>query len=280
MKIIDRVRATLDEDIQSGDITANLLLKSFQHVEATIRCKDVGVFCGNSIILAMQDLYPQLQFKDIINDGAEISKGDICCCIEGDIRDIVQIERTLLNFLQRLSGISTITNQFVKALNDDSIQILDTRKTTPLLRDLEKEAVLAGGGYNHRFGLYDMVLVKENHLITFIKNYGISSFNSYLKSHKIQSPSVLIEVEINDQDILKLIDLEPIDIVMLDNMSLDDLEKSVEIINQKRSKILKEVSGNITLNTIHHYRGIDIDRISIGSLTHSVKALDLSLLVT
>ena len=279
MEIIECVKASLNEDIKTGDITSNLLLNSTDNVSASIISKDVGVFFGQPIISALQTLYPNLIISTLVQDGDSVSKGSICCELKGNSRDIVMLERTLLNFLQRLSGIASITRQFVTALDDDTIKVLDTRKTTPLLRELEKKAVVAGGGYNHRHGLYDMILVKENHLIRYIKAYGIEQFNSLIRSQKIASPEVLIEVEVNDVSLLRPIDFEPIDIVMFDNMSDHELKESIEIINQVQSKPLKEVSGNVTLDTIHHYRGIDIDRISVGSLTHSVKALDLSLIV-
>ncbi|MGA0241653.1 MAG: carboxylating nicotinate-nucleotide diphosphorylase, partial [Candidatus Marinamargulisbacteria bacterium] len=212
-------------------------------------------------------------------DGAPVSPGDACCHLNGSGQDIVTLERTLLNFLQRLSGVATMTQQFVRALDDPNIHILDTRKTTPLLRHLEKQAVVAGGGHNHRQGLYDMILVKENHLISYINTHGIAAFNHQLTTHKKTHPNILIEVEVAEISLLSELDLTPIDIIMFDNMSLTKLTRGLRIIQDSRATILTEVSGNIDLDTIHQYRGVPIDRISIGRLTHSVNALDLSLLV-
>ena len=279
MDTISCIKHALHEDIQDGDITSILLLTESRHVSAKLIAKETGVFFGNSIIEGFKTLYPNLLFSDQISDGMFVKKGDCCLVLSGDIRDIVTLERTLLNFLQRLSGIASITRQFVDALDDPSIQVLDTRKTTPLFRTLEKAAVVAGGGFNHRFGLYDMVLVKENHLISYIQEFGVDQFNQRLHDHKQGQPTILVEVEVNDLTLLHEIDLNYIDIIMFDNMSITDLENAINHVNKSEHQPLKEVSGNICLNTISRYRGIDIDRISVGSLTHSVKALDLSLLV-
>ena len=279
MNVIDCLKATLDEDIRDGDITSQLLLTEEAQASANIIAKNKGIFCGLDIIAGLRTLYPSLTFNMNVSDGDCLEKGTICLTIDGNIQDIVIVERTLLNFLQRLSGISTITRQFVDTLNDESIKVLDTRKTTPLLRMLEKKAVVAGGGFNHRFGLYDMVLVKENHLISYIKEFGIDAFNKKIEQHKCLSPSILVEVEVNDFSLLNQLNLNLIDIIMLDNMNMNELLDSIRIINQQSNPPLKEVSGNITLDTIGQYNGVDIDRISVGSLTHSVKALDLSLIV-
>ncbi|MEK9727433.1 MAG: carboxylating nicotinate-nucleotide diphosphorylase [Candidatus Margulisiibacteriota bacterium] len=278
MEIIELVKATLHEDIQNGDITSNLLLDASPS-EAAIIAKAEGVFFGMPILNALKELYPGLIFKMHCRDGDGILVGDSCCEIQGSAKDIVVIERTLLNFLQRLCGIATTTQQFVRALGDPNIQVLDTRKTTPLLRSLEKQAVVAGGGFNHRQGLYDMVLVKENHLFSYIQTHGIDSFNQLLRDYKIKFPTISIEVEVNDFNHLNLLDFSVIDIVMFDNMNMDLLLKCIAFVNELPSKPLKEVSGNVSLDSIHQYRGIDIDRISVGSLTHSVKAMDLSLLL-
>lgn len=227
----------------------------------------------------MNQINPLISCELLVNDGDKIAPNDVCVSITGDLRTIVEIERTLLNFIQRLSGVSTITSQFVAELNDPTIDILDTRKTTPLLRDLEKQAVCAGGGKNHRFGLHDMVLVKENHLYLYTKEFGLSSFNEKIKEQKISHPTMLIEVEVSSLELLQQLDLAVIDIVMFDNMPFEELHRCIDFVNECPNKPLKEVSGNICLDTISLYRGIDIDRISIGSLTHSVTALDVSLLV-
>ena len=279
MNVIDCIKDALEEDIQTGDVTTELLLPNERHVNASIIAKANGVFFGEPIVQELQQLFPSIAFNLTVTDGDRVSHGTKCLTLSGDIRTIVQIERTLLNFLQRLSGVASITRQFVDALDDERIQVLDTRKTTPNLRYLEKKAVLAGGGFNHRHGLYDMVLVKENHLISYIDDYGIDAFNATIRSFKSTHPSKHVEVEVASLSLLQTLDLNLIDIVMFDNMSMPALSDCIEWVNKSEKKPLKEVSGGINLDTIKQYRGIDIDRISVGSLTHSVQALDLSLLV-
>lgn len=279
MNIKECIKFALHEDLPSIDVTSNLLLSNQRHAKAQIISKAHGVFFGGPIIDAMNQMNPLISCELLLNDGDTIVPNDVCVSITGDLRTIVEIERTLLNFIQRLSGISTITSQFVTALNDPTIDILDTRKTTPLLRELEKQAVVAGGGKNHRFGLHDMVLVKENHLYLYVEEFGMASFNKKIKGHKISEPTILIEVEVSSLELLQQLDLNVIDIVMFDNMPFEEFRRCIDFVNQHPKKPLKEVSGNIRLDTISMYRGIDIERISIGSLTHSVNALDLSLLV-
>ena len=279
MNIKECIKIALHEDLPSIDVTSNLLLNNQRHAKAQIISKAHGIFFGAPIIDAINQMNPLISCELLVNDGDTIVPNDVCVSITGDLRTIVEIERTLLNFIQRLSGISTITSQFVAALNDPTIDILDTRKTTPLLRELEKQAVCAGGGKNHRFGLHDMVLVKENHLYLYSEEFGMASFNEKIKHHKISEPKMLIEVEVSSLELLQQLDLNVIDIVMFDNMPFEELHRCIDFVNQYPKKPLKEVSGNIRLDTISMYRGIDIERISIGSLTHSVNALDLSLLV-
>ncbi|RAP23169.1 carboxylating nicotinate-nucleotide diphosphorylase [Candidatus Marinamargulisbacteria bacterium SCGC AG-343-K17] len=279
MDIIDCIKNALNEDKPTIDVTSALLLNESRHAEAHIIAKAPGIFFGQPIVDGINAMTPTITCDLLVQDGDAVAPNDICVIIKGDLRTIVEVERTLLNFLQRLSGVATITNQFVSALDDNSIAILDTRKTTPLLRELEKKAVCAGGGMNHRFGLHDMVLVKENHLHLYLKDYGIDAFNEKIRAHKNEHPTIPIEIEISSIDLLKQIDLSHVDIVMFDNMSIDQLSDCIHYLNSQPKKPLKEVSGNISLDTISLYKGIDIDRISIGSLTHSVSALDLSLLV-
>ena len=182
--------------------------------------------------------------------------------------------------MQRLSGIATITSHYVSALNDASISILDTRKTTPLFRHLEKSAVVAGGGHNHRHGLYDMILIKENHLHHYLTTNRLADFHHLLTTHKSNHPTIQIELEISSLNDLEQIDLTPVDIILFDNMALPELNSCISYCHTNAPHCLKEVSGNVSLSTISKYRGIDIDRISIGSLTHSVPAFDFSLLIS
>ena len=274
------ITKSLNEDIQTGDITAEQFVLPTESVTATIVSKDTGIFFGEDIIHEFSQLYPDLNIATQVTDGTKVNNQTCCATISGNYQTILKIERTLLNFLQRLCGVATTTNAYVEALDDATIQILDTRKTTPLLRSLEKKAVVAGGGHNHRFGLYDMVLIKENHLVQYIKSDQISDFNDRLSSQKKSHPNINIEIEVTSLNILSAIDLNHVDIIMFDNMALDHLDQCIQYMNEKAPHCLKEVSGNITLSTIHRYKGIDINRISIGSLTHSVNAFDLSLLVS
>ncbi len=279
MNVTELINETLKEDIQGIDITSSLLIDPSDTVNAHIIAKEAGVFFGGPIIETMNKRLDLVDVKSIANDGQPVNPGDGCVTLTGNLKQIIEAERTLLNFLQRLSGIATVTNQFVQALNDPSIQVLDTRKTTPLFRELEKAAVVAGGGFNHRFGLFDMVLVKENHLNLYLKHSELSEFNNRLRQQKINQPEIHIEVEVSNIDLLTQLDLTAIDIILFDNMDLNHLNKCLDYLSSQSSNILKEVSGNVSLDTINRYKGIDIDRISVGSLTHSVKALDLSLLV-
>lgn len=279
MEISELIQTSLDEDIKNNDVTSSLLIDSNLNATAHIIAKEPGVFFGSPIIESMDALIDSISINAMVIDGAHLNKSDVCVSLTGNLKTILECERTLLNFLQRLSGISTITDSFVSALNNPKIKILDTRKTTPLFRDLEKKAVVAGGGYNHRFGLYDMILVKENHLKYFLDSGNFEQFNTLLTQHKINFPDVSIEVEVDSIDLLKKLNLNSIDIILFDNMNLNMLSDCLDFISSQSKKILTEVSGNINLETIKFYQNIDINRISIGSLTHSVKALDLSLLV-
>lgn len=279
MKIIDLITQTLHEDKPTRDITSDLLLPEAMSATAHVIAKSPGVFFGSPIIDGLTHVMPDVSFDLLVADGDPIDSNDVCVVLNGQLKLILEIERTLLNFLQRLSGIATTTAAYVTALNDSSIDILDTRKTTPLLRSLEKQAVCSGGGVNHRFGLHDMVLVKENHLALFLKHQTMDSFNEKLRIHKRRYPEIQIEVEVSSIELLQTLDTSLVDIIMFDNMTLPALATCLSYLNTQPTSPLKEVSGNISLESIHRYRGIDIDRISVGSLTHSVNALDLSLLV-
>ena len=181
--------------------------------------------------------------------------------------------------IQKLSGIATLTKAFVDALDNPNISVLDTRKTTPGLRFLEKEAVLAGGGVNHRLSLSDMVLIKENHLSLLAKEAHVNTLPDRIKDFKTRHPSFTIEIEVTSLAQLTSIDFSYIDFVLLDNFSIEDVKKAVSTCKKSASHLKIECSGNITLKTIGYYRNLNIDRISVGSLTHSAGALDMSLLI-
>lgn len=271
---------SLKEDAPEGDITSSSFISSPLEGKADIMAKDSGIFFGEAVVREMFGLF-ETPFKiDFFKyDGDVVAAGDMICRVEGAMHSLLLAERTLLNLIQRLSGVATKTRQFVSALNNPKIQILDTRKTTPLLRSLERQAVKAGGGCNHRHGLSDMVLLKENHLASIAKLGQLGTFSQKLASFKQEKPEFKIEIEIESPDQLQLFDLSCVDYILLDNFSLSSLENALEIIAEKRYSAEVEVSGNITLDTIGQYRDYPIHRVSVGSLTHSVKALDLSLLI-
>lgn len=279
MKPIEIIQQSLAEDTGSGDMTTHLLIPNDQHGQGTVLAKESGIFFGGPVIDAFNALVPDVSLMARMSDGQSVVSGDVCLSLIGNYREILRIERTLLNLIQRLSGIATTTRQFVRALNQPSIQVLDTRKTTPLLRELEKKAVVAGGGYNHRFGLFDMVLVKENHLVPFLASNSMQTFNQRLNSHKQAFPNGQIEVEVSCVHVLKDLELSNIDMIMCDNMTMPDIHAASQWIRDQAPHCLIEVSGNITMDCISAYRDLPIDRISVGALTHSVQALDVSLLM-
>ncbi len=269
----------LEEDCPKGDITVDLLQVNNSPAQARIIAKAEGIFYGTEIINTCFELLdPFARIVIFKNNGSHVQPNDIICEIHSNSETILKIERTLLNFLQRLSGIATITNTFVKKLDDPNIQILDTRKTTPLLRFLEKRAVVGGGGFNHRHSLSDMALLKENHLIQLRNNNKLTNFKELLINFKKKYPQVKIEVEIEHVNELKEIDLSEVDIIMFDEFPFAEIEKGLQICHEKNYSAEIEISGNISLENIHLYKNLPIQRISIGSLTHSIKALDLSLI--
>jgi nicotinate-nucleotide pyrophosphorylase (carboxylating) len=273
-----RLQEALDEDCPRGDITTAFFTED-RPVEAYIFSKEAGVFFGKEVITAIFPIVNKEGWTITIHvgDGQVISPQTKLCTILGPLHGVLRAERVLLNLLQKLSGIATQTSRFVQTLNDPHIHILDTRKTTPLWRFLEKKAVVAGGGVNHRSNLSTMVLLKENHLVSFSNRYDELTSRAFM--FKKQKPDLKIEVEVETLDQLRNMDLSWADYIMFDNFSIQDIEPAVTICKDKKWHAKIEVSGNITLENIAQYRGLPIQRISIGSLTHSVKALDLSLII-
>jgi nicotinate-nucleotide pyrophosphorylase (carboxylating) len=289
MDLESRLQHALMEDAPTGDITSQLFLETISStsVTAQIIAKENGVFSGAAVVHAITNLesVPGLESLDVdvINcceDGTALSVGDVAVELTGPTQHILIIERVLLNLLQRLSGVATVTHRFVSALNNSRIQLLDTRKTTPLWRDLEKKAVRDGGGANHRFGLSDMILIKENHINAFLASHNESELDAYLKSIKKTHPDIKIEIEIENNQQLEAFDLSAVDYIMLDNYRHDDIETACALIKEKGWSAEVEISGNVSLENISGYSYLPIHRISVGSLTHSVKALDLSLLLS
>ena len=266
-KIIEQA---LLEDIGTGDITSESIVPSNLKAKGIIKTSEEGVVAGLNITsLVFKKLDSEIIFQEKIKDGTKVARGKVLAEITGSARTILKGERVALNFLQRMSGIATITSKFCQEVEDFPVRIVDTRKTTPGLRILEKYAVSMGGGHNHRFGLYDAVLIKDNHITV------AGGIRPAVDSVRKQiSHTVKIEVEVENlsqlQDALKV----KADIIMLDNMDLDTMEKAVKIV---RGKALIEASGGITLGKVRKIAQTGVDLISIGSLTHSVKSLDISM---
>ncbi len=275
------IQQSILEDAPTGDITVNSLFSTPTAAKANLVAKQAGIFYGSTIIQTIFNLYDKKATLTIyVQDGQKLKKGDLICSIVSTHHILLLIERTLLNLLQRLSGIATLTHTFVTTLNNPKIAICDTRKTTPGLRFLEKSAVKAGGGTNHRIGLSDMILIKENHLKVLEHSQRLNQLPILLQNAKQKSSDLLVEIEIEAIEQLTQLDLSLCDYIMLDNFSLSDLPAACASCRQLYPHAQIEISGNVTLDNIAQYKDFDIDRISIGALTHSVCALDISLLIT
>lgn len=269
--LIDKIiEQALLEDIWTGDITSESIIPYDLKAKGIIKTSDEGVVAGLDIVfLVFKKLDSEICFQSKTKDGNKILPGEILAKITGPAQTILKGERVALNFLQRMSGIATITSKFCQEVKAFPVRIVDTRKTTPGLRILEKYSVRMGGGYNHRVGLYDAVLIKDNHIVV---AGGIrSAVNSVRKQI---SHTVKIEVEVENlsqlQEALKM----KTDIIMLDNMDLENMKKAVKM---ARGKVLIEASGGITLEKVRKIAQTGVNLISIGTLTHSVKSLDISM---
>ncbi len=260
----------LREDLGSGDVTTNAIFGADDTTTARVTAKDTGVFCGGELA---GDVYsridPLIQVSVLVPDGSSVAAGDVVLSVRGRTRGILSGERTVLNFLQRLSGIATKTRRMQQLLSGTGIRILDTRKTAPGFRLLDKYAVKAGGGANHRMGLFDMVMIKDNH----IRAAG-SIGNAVKKIRQAYGTTYKVEVEATNPDEVKEALESNADIIMLDNMDVDSMRKAVEIV---AGKALIEISGNVDEGRIAALKPLKVDYISIGALTHSVKAFDLSM---
>ena len=272
------VTTALAEDLQGDtDHTAWACIPSEKQAIAQIIAKESGIIAGIEDAIACIRLFdPQLMVSTNITDGASVDVGDQIMELKGSARNIVTIERTILNLMQRMSGIATLTRQYANAIAHTNASVLDTRKTTPGLRYFEKKAVKIGGGKNHRMGLFDMLLIKDNHIDAAGSIHkAVTAANSYLAEKELQIP---IEVEVRNMDELnEVLETGHINRIMLDNFSVTDTQTAVKLINNLYTT---ETSGNISLETIAPYAECGVDYISVGKLTHSVKSLDLSLLIS
>lgn len=268
--LIDKyILAALQEDMTSGDITTDAILRD-ERAEVDLRAKDKGILAGLDVFKRVFEILDEdVSFEFYFSDGDEVNNKDLIGKISGRAKAILEGERTALNFLQRMSGIATYTKKMVDALDSDHVKILDTRKTTPNMRVFEKYAVTLGGGYNHRYNLSDGIMLKDNHIDAAggIREAveKVRSLNPFVKK---------IEVEVENFDQVREALEAKADIIMLDNMDIEEIKEAYKIIN---NRAIIECSGNISLENINSYRDLDIDYISSGAITYSAGVLDLSM---
>src|SRR5216110_2426709 len=275
-KYYDPIAAALKEDIGEGDVTTDFFVPVTLRVTGRIIAREKAVVAGTG---AAAEVFRQVDPSTVIEigcrDGDNVVAGDVIIEVRGFARSILKAERVALNFLQRLCGIATLTREFVNAVGNHSAKILDTRKTTPGLRALEKAAVVAGGGVNHRFGLYDMVLVKDNHLATF---GGLSSFADRIRQLRKERPNIRIEVEVDDLEQARAFaEVDGIDIILLDNMTPAQMREAIAL---RKDNIHFEASGGVTLKNVKRIAATGVDYISIGALTNAARSIDIGLEMT
>ncbi len=274
MNIEGFIDLALKEDIGDGDHTSLASVPAGETGKANIMIKEEGIVAGVELAtMVFQKADPLLMVEIFIKDGAKVKKGDIPITVSGNIHSLLKTERLVLNFMQRMSGIATKTNYLCSLVENTGAKILDTRKTTPNMRYFEKWAVRLGGGFNHRMGLYDMVMIKDNH-IDFAGGVkeAIENTLNYLKSN---NKTLKIEIEARDFDELKeIIEIGGVDRIMLDNFSIADMQKAVNLID---NRFETEASGGITGETIKDVANTGVNYISVGALTHHVKSMDISM---
>lgn len=272
---IDRIiQIAMDEDFVDRDVTTQNLVDKNQISQAYILSREDAVICGNDIVKKIfQKIDTQVKVFSYHKDGEDIKKNEPVIFLKGPTRSILSCERVALNFLGHLSGISTLTAEFVKLVSGTSVKILDTRKTTPGLRDLEKYAVRCAKGENHRRDLSDMVLIKDNHLLAKAQNLSMATIITRLRAKTKKK----IELEVDTLSQYKEALLAKPDIILLDNMTISQIKQAVDLKKKIGSKILLEVSGGINLQSIVKISKTGIDRISIGALTHSAKSVNFSM---
>lgn len=261
------------EDIGDGDHTTLCCIPKDAMGKSKLLIKEEGILAGVEIAKEVFRRFdPEMQVEVFLQDGAHVKPGDVAMVVTGRVQSLLQTERLMLNIMQRMSGIATMTHKYVERLEGTRTRVLDTRKTTPGMRMLEKAAVKIGGGVNHRIGLFDMILLKDNH-VDFAGGIAnaINRCHAYLKE---KGKDLKIEIEVRNLDELRqVLDIGGVDRVMFDNFSLEDTRKGVEMV---AGRIETESSGGITFDTIRDYAECGVDFISVGALTHSVKGLDMS----
>jgi nicotinate-nucleotide pyrophosphorylase (carboxylating) len=274
MTIDEIIVQALQEDLGDGDHTSLATIPGDARGKAQLLVKENGVIAGLELARKVfSKVDPELKMTLFITDGVKVKKGDIAFEVEGPSISILSAERLALNFMQRMSGIATSTRLLVDRLQGLNTRILDTRKTTPLLREIEKQAVRIGGGYNHRFGLYDMILIKDNH-IDFAGGIASAIHSSTAYLQKINK-DLHIEIETRSLDeVSQVLAVGGVHRIMLDNFGFEELREAVQLIDHRFET---EASGGITLGTIRQYAECGVDYISVGALTHHISSLDLSL---
>jgi nicotinate-nucleotide pyrophosphorylase (carboxylating) len=269
----DIVALALSEDIGSGDVTTRYFTDPTRRAEARVVAREPCIVAGLGVAEEVfHRVDPALAVVKVVGDGARLAAGGIAMKVSGRAASLLTAERTALNFLQRLSGVATLTGEFVAAIRGTSARILDTRKTSPGMRVLEKAAVLAGGGQNHRFGLHDMVMVKDNHLAA---GAGLVELQVAISRLKAERPEVRVELEADTLDqVKKFLTLDGVDVILLDNMTPAQLREAVSL---RKPGVAFEASGGVNLKTVRQIAETGVDFVSVGEVTHSARAVDLSL---
>ncbi len=281
-KVLPIIQLAIEEDLGKGDMTSELLFKDSATAKYDIISREEIVVCGMDVVREILKRYDKrLKLRVLVNDGRSAYVGARLGIIEGPLRSMLTAERVMLNFLQRLSGIATTTRKYVRAVQGTKAKIYDTRKTLPGWRILEKYAVRCGGGYNHRLGLYDGILIKDNHIAQLGKNFQPKLKKIIENARKIKHAKfIAVEVDHVDHQLNYVLDIPGIDIVLLDNMGQWQLKHAVDMRNEmcsKGKKPLLEASGNITLTNVSAIAQCGIDRIAVGAITHSATAVDIGL---
>jgi nicotinate-nucleotide pyrophosphorylase (carboxylating) len=273
---IDPIDVALKEDIGGGDVTSDFFVPEAAHASGRIVAREAAIIAGTQTAAEVFRRVDGSTRVDVIcHDGAGVAPDELVMQVAGSARSLLKAERVALNFLQQLSGIATLTRKFVNAAANDHVKLLDTRKTTPGLRVLEKAAVLAGGGANHRFGLFDMVLVKDNHLAAYS---GLTAFQQALAQFRTKHADMQVEIEADSlARVRALLELKGVDVILLDNMKPAQVREAVAL---GKGRVKFEASGGVTLKNIRQIAATGVDYISIGALTHSARAIDLALDLT
>lgn len=267
------IRAAITEDVGPGDVTSEFFIPADSRSRAQIVAREPGIVAGMEVVEEVfRQIDPQIEVKPLIADGQPFEPQSILLEARGSTRSLLTAERTALNFLQRLCGVATQARRYVEAVKPHPVEVWDTRKTTPGWRLLEKAAVKCGGGINHRMGLYDHAMVKDNHHAA---NPSLQALQANIRRLRAERPGVRVQLEAASlQQVRDFLPLEGVDMLLLDNMSVAQLREAVQMVN---GKLWLEASGGITLDTIHDVAATGVNAISVGALTHSARALDLAL---